>query len=306
MEKTFDHRMAPLATVLLEMTQGNFFHNLELSDRGDDIDAIKFLVNRVCEEVQDQLIYEAFIHTEDMSHALYPLIIIMDDLGRIEHVNEYAIKALDRTEDTLERIYFEDLLTKESKLNWHKKLKKIMEQRKQEAIVRLDIVIKDGILISKDFFVHVYEQDPEGSKKIMVNTLVFSPRHTLGKRKWIKKPNSMPQHSIKPYDVNLIREVDNYMSRNLQKGSPDIRELARLFGTNENKLNIGFRVTFNRSVLQQFQHKQLKAAKNLLLDSQLKIYEIAPKVGFTDHAYFSRFFKKETGESPIKFRTKDS
>jgi two-component system response regulator YesN len=43
-------------------------------------------------------------------------------------------------------------------------------------------------------------------------------------------------------------------------------------------------------------------AKRLLTGSNLKIYEIAEQVGFTDTKYFNRVFKDIEGVSPKEFR----
>ena len=43
-------------------------------------------------------------------------------------------------------------------------------------------------------------------------------------------------------------------------------------------------------------------ARELLLETYLKSYEISEKVGFSDNTYFSRVFKKVTGMSPNEYR----
>lgn len=48
--------------------------------------------------------------------------------------------------------------------------------------------------------------------------------------------------------------------------------------------------------------KIIYEAKRLLLFSDLSIKEIAYKLDFIDIGYFSRFFKKKVGESPLNFR----
>lgn len=47
---------------------------------------------------------------------------------------------------------------------------------------------------------------------------------------------------------------------------------------------------------------RIEKAKELLRDTNLKSYEVAEKVGFLDESYFSRSFKKITGESPNSFK----
>lgn len=49
---------------------------------------------------------------------------------------------------------------------------------------------------------------------------------------------------------------------------------------------------------------RIENAKCLLLESNMKIYEIAEYVGYTDTAYFSKIFKKMTQVTPNEFRNK--
>lgn len=43
-------------------------------------------------------------------------------------------------------------------------------------------------------------------------------------------------------------------------------------------------------------------AKRLLRSTALSVKEVAHELGFDDHAYFSRFFKKGTGMTPLEFK----
>ncbi|HZK26497.1 MAG TPA: helix-turn-helix transcriptional regulator, partial [Thermoclostridium sp.] len=47
---------------------------------------------------------------------------------------------------------------------------------------------------------------------------------------------------------------------------------------------------------------RVEKAKELLIDSQYKTYEVAEEVGISDAHYFSRLFKKYEGISPTEFR----
>ncbi|WP_187274345.1 response regulator [Paenibacillus sp. N3.4] len=49
-------------------------------------------------------------------------------------------------------------------------------------------------------------------------------------------------------------------------------------------------------------HVRMDKAKELLLGSNLKTYEIANRVGYQDEKYFSRLFKKRIGMTPTEFR----
>jgi AraC-like DNA-binding protein len=47
---------------------------------------------------------------------------------------------------------------------------------------------------------------------------------------------------------------------------------------------------------------RIRAAKSLLLESDLTVAAIAARTGFPDPAYFTRFFRQEVGLSPSEFR----
>ncbi|NJN31488.1 MAG: AraC family transcriptional regulator [Synechococcales cyanobacterium RM1_1_8] len=57
-----------------------------------------------------------------------------------------------------------------------------------------------------------------------------------------------------------------------------------------------------KSVKQWITEKTTAEAQALLSRSALSIQEVASGLGFQDAAHFSRFFKKQTGESPSAFR----
>ena len=47
---------------------------------------------------------------------------------------------------------------------------------------------------------------------------------------------------------------------------------------------------------------RIAAAKNMLLNTQYRISDIAQSVGFNDSLYFCRYFRNSTGMSPKEFR----
>lgn len=63
---------------------------------------------------------------------------------------------------------------------------------------------------------------------------------------------------------------------------------------------------FNRSMGMYFntyiKNYRINKAKELLLGTQLKLYQIADKIGFSDPKYFSKVFKETTGYSPADYR----
>lgn len=59
-----------------------------------------------------------------------------------------------------------------------------------------------------------------------------------------------------------------------------------------------------RSVGNWIDIARLGSAKRLLRDTELPVAEVAAAVGITDPSYFSRFFKRQSGLTPLAFRRK--
>ena len=57
-----------------------------------------------------------------------------------------------------------------------------------------------------------------------------------------------------------------------------------------------------KSISSMIQERLLMEAKRQLLHSEKTVNEIAYQLGFSDKAYFHRFFKKYTGLTPLAFR----
>lgn len=71
-----------------------------------------------------------------------------------------------------------------------------------------------------------------------------------------------------------------------------------------NYLNILCKKNLHTSATQVIQKRVLLEAKRMLRSTDLSIKEISFDLGFVDHAYFSNFFKSQTGATPTQFREK--
>ena len=66
-----------------------------------------------------------------------------------------------------------------------------------------------------------------------------------------------------------------------------------------------FKSQFNTTLYDYLLMRRIETAKLLLRNTSLEVKEIAYRLQFTDEHYFSNYFKKRAGVSPIKFRGSD-
>lgn len=103
-------------------------------------------------------------------------------------------------------------------------------------------------------------------------------------------------------ELELIDQIRLYMQRNYQK---DITQefIASLFYMNRSYLSQLFKKQTNQKFVDYLNEIRIEKAKDLLLHSDRKMYQIARSVGYDNTKYFFRIFKKKNGLSPEQFRT---
>ena len=78
---------------------------------------------------------------------------------------------------------------------------------------------------------------------------------------------------------------------------------ARLLHITPNYLNILCKRQFQVSAMFFVQKRVTLEAKRMILSTDMSLKEIAFELGFKDPAYFSNFFRSQTGSSPRDFKT---
>lgn len=79
-------------------------------------------------------------------------------------------------------------------------------------------------------------------------------------------------------------------------------EICQVLGISENYLSRIFREELGLTPVDYINRYRVSLARNLLLETDTAITTVAQQVGFDDSAYFSRVFKRYTGQSPRAFR----
>ncbi|KAF2514246.1 helix-turn-helix domain-containing protein [Flavobacterium foetidum] len=86
------------------------------------------------------------------------------------------------------------------------------------------------------------------------------------------------------------------------KTQHQVNYYSSLLNVTPNHLNKCVKTVTGKSAVKWIDENILLEAKYLLFQTTLSVGEIATQVGFEDQSYFSRFFKKAEGISPIRYR----
>ncbi|MDB4905099.1 MAG: AraC family transcriptional regulator [Mucilaginibacter sp.] len=77
---------------------------------------------------------------------------------------------------------------------------------------------------------------------------------------------------------------------------------AGKLGISSKRLNQILKNKLDKTGMQLIHERIILKAKRLIIHSENTIKEIAYELGFSDRPYFSRFFKKQTGQTPDEFQ----
>lgn len=126
------------------------------------------------------------------------------------------------------------------------------------------------------------------AKLIFINLLVLTE----------ETPNVQPSHHSY---LHVFRQYLNLIEEHY-KSQPNLEFFAQRLNVTEARLNTICRTIANSSAKQLVYERILQEAKYLLGYTSLYIKEIAFSLGYPDPAYFSRFFSRQLGLTPIQYR----
>ncbi len=109
---------------------------------------------------------------------------------------------------------------------------------------------------------------------------------------------------IKTYkqgQVDTVIEIRNYLDKNLDTYY-SMPELAGMFKISLSRLQSIFTDYYGISPYKYHLHKRLEKADDLILNTDIKITEIAKSVGFTSYDNFFKAYKNKYGYNPSKRR----
>lgn len=98
----------------------------------------------------------------------------------------------------------------------------------------------------------------------------------------------------------LIEVMKKYIDVHYKTVS--LEEISQRFYLNKNYFCSLFKSVTSESFVEYLTALRMEHAKRLLATSDLKTYEIADMVGYSDQRYFSQVFRKHTGMKPTEYR----
>ena len=100
----------------------------------------------------------------------------------------------------------------------------------------------------------------------------------------------------------LVKQFFHLLEENHLKNI-SLSNYAEMIGVTPNHLTQTVKILTGKTSSQIIKAKQLLEIKRLLVHTNLTVSEIANLLNFEDQSYFTKFFKRETGITPLQYRS---
>ncbi|MFK7691237.1 helix-turn-helix domain-containing protein [Paenibacillus sp. HJGM_3] len=105
--------------------------------------------------------------------------------------------------------------------------------------------------------------------------------------------------------LSMVEAIQQYIAEHYREPL-QISQLGRLVDRTPSYVITTFREVTGMTPIDYLHHLRISAAKDLLMQTELSIVQIAEYLGFCDPSYFNRVFKKTLGLPPSEFVPKQS
>ena len=106
------------------------------------------------------------------------------------------------------------------------------------------------------------------------------------------------EENLSPVVINAY----NYIRSHFNDPELKILEISNAVGISASRLSVLFKNELGKTVNEIMTEVRIEEAKYLLRWQQLKVYEVASRVGYKTSQYFSKIFYQYTGQSPNLYR----
>lgn len=105
-----------------------------------------------------------------------------------------------------------------------------------------------------------------------------------------------------PFETARIHEARTILEKYIDKKPPSIRSLSKQVALNEFKLKTGFRKYFHSGIFEWLMDRKMQQARQLILNTNKPIKEIASLVGYPRTTNFITAFRRLFGITPGSLR----
>lgn len=297
METPSQHdRVRNIYQMLFEMATGNFEFRIRKSGHDDELGELAETLNAIAGAMRRVVNDSGYVIPHYTYQSLVQTTFVLDNNFIIKGLSANVAAMLRYRPEMLFNVNFSDLLSIQCIEYWEIIREEATTDNFYHNTIQLKFLTANRQIVPAFCTV---------SRLLYSETILVSSVTTILQDAFsdqIKMNNENEPLS----DSALIQKVYDYIKDHLEEPLPTLKELSKLFSTNEFKIKDGFRHFFNTSVYQFYNDERLKKAHLLIQLSNESLKTIAFSCGYNDYTNFYKSFKKKFGYSPSDLARKQS
>ncbi len=151
----------------------------------------------------------------------------------------------------------------------------------------------------------VYLTKPFNRKELLVRIerLIYIRRQLQERyQTWPKRVTPKPKQPAFDKEQDFLERLRTVILDNIENEDLTMEDICQLMTTSRSKLHRKLKALTGRPTSHVVRSIRLQYAKQLVLETDLTIAQVAYKSGFKHHSYFTNLFREEFGNSPIDIR----
>lgn len=185
-------------------------------------------------------------------------------------------------------------------------LEGVLEKPDTRETVIADVLEKVNTILYNYFSIKLWWAVSPSANSL--NEICQSYRNALASLSLLSEENPLVFYRTQPktnldHQTKIVASVQDYIRENFQK-KLSLNDVATVFNFSPNYLSQLFSENGETGFVEFVTNTRIAAAKELMVTTNLKIYEISEQLGFESAFYFSKVFKKSEGISPRNYMQK--
>lgn len=103
----------------------------------------------------------------------------------------------------------------------------------------------------------------------------------------------------------VVAQIKDYINEHYNE-KPDLTDIAQEFGFNYHYISSYFNQHISEGFSGYLNTVRIEKSCDLLAETKMSISDISAAVGYSDHGYFCRIFRKLMGQTPSQYRHRNN
>lgn len=293
-EQKKQERIRKIYQMLFEMASGNLQFKIANLDEEDEVDQIALKLNQIASSIKNTILKIGHVIPQFTYQNLVQHTFILDKELYILSFSSSVLETLKLSQRELIKLKFSKIIASQSIKDWKIIENEITTNNEVHITLLLHLLDSNNQIYPSYFTI----SSLINSNKIIISGITTNIDDYTNSN--ITNHNTT---DLKKTDYNIIvQNVYDYIMNHLEESLPSVKELAKMFGTNDFRLKVEFKKRFNVSIYKCYTDERLKRATYLIQKTNIPLKEIAFISGFNDYNNFSKAFKKKYNYVPSELK----